>query len=164
MGLFSIRRIVEAHFCTLLDESNSDFKVWFVFLIIPIIISSFSVITGIVATINIMIAVISMLAILIGFSINSMFLLVNSNNENQTSDEEELYRNTRNITLYLIIAGLITLSIAGITLIGLSNDILQIGYMGLLVLSSILFLLLSHYIITLFLLPARLYVIVELNQ
>lgn len=163
MGLFSIRKIVRVHYSTIIDESNTKRKVFFVFLGVPVIIAFLAMLFSVGATTNLMMAVVSMLAILIGFSINAVFLLMSGGSENPTPDEKELFENTRNITLYSIIVGLFSLVLAGLVLTGISNNVLLAGDKLLILLSGILFFLLVHYVITLFLLPARLYVIVELS-
>lgn len=161
MGLFSIKELIKVHYCTILAESNSKHKIYFVFLIIPLAVAILSFTQKITATIDLMIAMVSMLAILIGFSINAVFLLMNGGSEEPSTDEIELFENTRNITIYSIIIGIFTLVIAGILLTGLSNDFNINGKLPLILGSSVLSFLVTHYIITLLLLPARLYVIIE---
>lgn len=165
MGLYSIRPIISAHYQTVISESNSKLKVWGVFIFLPIV---FAVISGVVFNVSItsgvVVTIISILAILIGFSINAVFLLIDHAKDDPSELEQELLENTRNITLYAIIFGIFTLSFAGLVLLSINNDTLFSDGVLLLVVSSVLYASLAHYILTLLLLPARLYVIVETSS
>lgn len=161
MGLFSIRPIVNAHRESLSDESNSEHKVKFWFYILPALIAAFLVLLKIFITSSFALAVISMIAILIGFSVNAIVLLMDHVDEDMSSDEEKLVEGLRNLTLYSIIVGLVLLLLTGLSLLATTNDLFEGCWIARAIVSFLLFTGLSHYLITLFLLPARLYVVVE---
>jgi len=111
-----------------------------------------------------MTTIISMLAILIGFSINAVFILIDSYPEEPTNDIDLLFVGTRNVTLYSIIFGIITLLVAGLVLVLVINRNLHLREIEIGLLSFITFVMVFHYFITLLLLPARLYTIIEIRS
>ena len=169
MGLFSIRPIVTAYYQTLLEESNSKSKVWLVFFAFPNVFSIALVYIGILVTSDLIISLVSMLAILVGFSINAMFLLVDSTSEDSdckekmthSKDKADLYAGARKITHYSIIFGIISLLYIGLTLSIIESGLLPNSWFYKGILTFITFFIFFHYIFTLLLLPARLYVVVE---
>ena len=161
MGLFSLVKIVEAHYRTLLEESNSQLKVWFLFAILPMIISIIPIQFDMFINSSMMTTIVSMLAILIGFSINAVFILIDSYPDETSNDLDLLFEGTRNITLYSIIFGIFTLFISGLVLVIFLNKGYHLDRILIKFLSIVIFFTVSHYFVTLLLLPARLYVIVE---
>jgi len=161
MGLFSLIKIVKAHYRTLLEESNGYLKVCILFAILPILISVVLIRSDMFINSNMMTTIVSMLAILIGFSINAVFILIDSYPDETSKDLDLLFEGTRNITLYSIIFGIFTLFISGLILVIFINKGHYIDGILIKSLSIVVFFTVSHYFVTLLLLPARLYVIVE---
>lgn len=161
MGLFSLIKIVKAHYRTLLEESNGYLKVCILFAILPTIISVVLIRSDMFINSNMMTTIVSMLAILIGFSINAVFILIDSYPDETSKDLDLLFEGTRNITLYSIIFGIFTLFISGLILVIFINKGQHIDGVLIKSLSIVVFFTVSHYFVTLLLLPARLYVIVE---
>lgn len=164
MGLFSLLKIAEAHYKTLVDESNSKWKIILLFLILPVTISGGLLWFGLFITSDVMTTIISMLAILIGFSINAVFILIDSYPDETTRDIELLFVGTRNITLYSIVFGITTLLLSGLVLVIVLNNNLGLSDSLMAIISSVIFIMVFHYFVTLLLLPARLYAIVEIRS
>lgn len=159
MGLFSVLPIVIAHYRSLVSDS-SRLRVMAIFFIIPIAVSVFLVGLGIEVSRLFVQVVVSALAVLIGFSINAMLLLIRQA-KGETSDREaKLVKNTRNHTMYSTIVGLGFLAIALLFFFPFPIKIVGSEYLSTIG-SVFLYFGIIHYLLTLYLLPARLYAIAE---
>lgn len=160
MGLFSILPIVQEHYRSLVSDS-SRLRTATIFGFIPGITGIVLSLSGILLTPEFTRIVISMLAILVGFSINALVLLMRDHEAIKDGTREaELMENTRNHTMYALIFGLTILTYTGGIMLFQTSGI-DLGYLADIVGSSILFAGLVHYLQTLYLLPARLYAIID---
>ncbi|WP_440769354.1 hypothetical protein [Natronorubrum sp. DTA28] len=101
------------------------------------------------------------ISVLIGFSINAMLLLIGRVSDETTDREEKLIKNTRNHTMYAVIIGLATLVLVVGFLVTSGETLIPIDLPFRTFTSFILYSLIGHYIISLYLLPARFYAIAE---
>lgn len=160
MGLFSITPIIREHFSSLVRDSSRR-RTIVIFGIFPGLVGLLLSLGGVLLNKSFTQVVISILAILVGFSINALVLLMRNDREvEEGSKEEELMENTRNHTMYALILGLTILSYtAAIYLLQVSSITMNDGpsIAG----SALFYAGLIHYVQTLYLLPARLYAIAD---
>lgn len=163
--MYSIIAIVKEHCKSLRSDLNPEWKIWIHTVIIPMIVGASLLPLGFEATSGFISVLVPMLSILVGFSINSVVMLVGQpegdeyENDYKQGQLEELVLQTRSHTLYAIVFGLGLLAICGVFYLHFqSNDP---GQLVTQVLSFILFTALAHYLLTLYLLPGRIYSIVE---
>lgn len=160
MGIFSIRSVIRVHIDELIEDSSATYS-FIVFLLLPVIISLILVIIGIHVTQQFLAVLISALAVLIGFTINAVVLLMRYRADDTNEDLRKLVRQTRVHAHYLMVLGFFILSYIIVYYL-----IFTAGFtVGIpLIAESISFLtyfLMAHFLLTLLLIPARLYVVVE---
>ncbi|AHG00840.1 hypothetical protein HALLA_09700 [Halostagnicola larsenii XH-48] len=160
MGLFSILPIVREHYKSLVSDSSKKRAV-IIFGVIPTAISIILILSGMNLTRDLAEVLIPAIAILIGFSINAMLLLIGRVSDEPTEREEKLVKNTRNHTMYAVILGLATLVIVLVFLISSKNKLAPVDLPLRTMASFLIYFLIGHYIISLYLLPARFYAIAE---
>lgn len=160
MGLFSIFPIICEHYRSLVSDS-SKIRTIFIFGIIPLTVSSLLILRGVNITNSLAEVLIPAVSVLIGFSINAMLLLIGRVSDGTTEREQKLIENTRNHTMYAVIIGLATLVLVVGFLVTSGRNMVPVDFSLRPFASFVLYTLLGHYIISLYLLPARFYAIAE---
>ena len=165
MSLYKISEIKNKYNKTLDKLSPSEQKTKWVFFRIPLFIGILFSTVGVLPTGDFLTGLISMLAILVGFTVNAGILLINytvDENDRQVSDRKELKNDILSISTYSIVIGIFAIIFSGVILLGVSNaPIVRLPHqIGLRMLSVILYALLLHFMFTLLLLPSRLYAVI----
>jgi len=156
MQIINITPIFREHYETLKDDTGLGW-ILILFLVFPIVISSLLIFFGVKITTESTNAVIAAFAIFIGFSINVLILLIGSLSEDDDGSKihlrneliKHLYRNTS----FVILLGIIILSLALVSSFILPYVSTNLIYL----LSFLLYLLLSIFILTLLMITKRLY-------
>lgn len=169
MGLFNIGPIADEYSDTIRAISSSERKAILVFVLFPLTFGVVFVLLGWLVGGDFAVAIISMLAILIGFSINAGVLLLEQNpadlgaEEGQEEDKKRFLKNTKVLIIYAILVGLVLVLISAVSLIGTSNSVLNEGILHRLI-SVIIYSGILHYVLTLLLIPARMHTIATLKS
>lgn len=166
--VFSLGTIAQHHFDCIKKDLSPQWKVWIYFGAVPVIISSVLVSIGLVVTKNFLSLVVPMLSILVGFSINAIVILIDTPDGSASERTRELVFRTRSHTLYAVVFGLALIALSGfhyllidrgITTITMSTKYLRTDVRT--ILSLLFFFAIVHYLFTLYLLPARIYAVIE---
>jgi len=182
MGIFNIKKIIELHYYSIVKNSSFPLAIFW-FGLIPLFISVVGTYLHPIDQ-NFIQILIPVMGILIGFSINAVILLMGKSHDNSDKFLEdstaegksfissgkisELYEHTRNHTHYILILGLIILVLLCFCyLVSRSRIVphfIKTGYFYDWSLSIFLYSLLSHYILSVFLIPSHIYAIVEAEE
>lgn len=161
IGLFSIFPIIREHFKSLIDDSTK-LGIIILFLIIPVLVASVAIHFKAFLDRSFIQTALSVLAVLVGFTINALVLLMGTSEESYSTKQEEVLDKTRDHTVYSLVIGLVLIGLASLFLV-FYNQISSAG-IGIIVVSTlILYTISTHYITTLFLIPARIYKISDLD-
>lgn len=154
MGLFSLKQIALEHYISIKNDS-SGLRFVVIFLIIP----AFGALVGLKFTItkSAIKLLVPALSVLIGFSINTLALLASQDTFERTDD---LADNLRNLASYALVTGIILLIFTIALFLSFDNQFLK-GQFLLTIISIMLYFAIGHYILTLLLIPSRLYVTIE---
>lgn len=175
--MFSIWDIGEQFYDAIVEVDNvSPIVFWLVFAGLPILVGVSAVLSGFRVHSSLLTLIIPSMTLFVGFSINSVILLLRYSENSDAS--KNLIDQVRNLAIYVVVVGiiLVVITFAGFTFInGVGNSIIPapitirgvdllatpdlqaLGAFG----SIIVYSLLAHFLMTILLLPARVYVIVE---
>ena len=160
----NISKIIWGHYGAL--SSGNPFKPWasrflifFVFFLIPITIG---VVLGFISplTSGIVTPFVTVLGVLTGFSINAIFLLFRHSDDNSYEEEIQVVEQTRQVTLYAVLIGIVLIACLLITAALTQGSIFfgdLLGKIG----SSLLYAATMHYFITLLVIVHRLYSLIH---
>lgn len=157
--MYSAFRIISLFFTRIVDSAGL-FKSSLFLILFPIILSSSMVSLGFRVTDDLLGIIIPAVAILVGFSLNTVVLLLRYSENSDAS--RGLVSKVRTFSVYSILLGIIILTITiGMIIWNSSEVVITLpGYWY--PLSSVaVFFLLSHYLFVILLLPPRVSVIVE---
>lgn len=154
MGLFSLKQIVLEHYMSIKRDS-SRMRFVMIFLMIP----AFGALVGLKFTItkSVIKLLVPALSVLIGFSINTLALLASQETSERT---DGLADNLRNLASYALVTGIVLLIFTIALFLLFDNQFLK-GHFLVTIISVIIYFAIGHYILTLLLIPSRLYVTVE---
>jgi uncharacterized membrane protein YdcZ (DUF606 family) len=158
-SLYSIGGIACNFVSTVLSEEAGIVRGIIALILIPLVITGSLLYFGVQINNEIIKSVISAVAILVGFSLNALLLLLRYSKESDSSDK--LMRIVRHISTYTILIGIFTVSFCLVSLLLLNN--FSCDYM-VKAISAIIYLLTSHYLLSVLLLPARVFVFVEMAE
>lgn len=173
MLLKNIPTIVSNNYKSLVSETDSG--KWasriIVGLLLIIIPSSFGVVLGVLSPIwmNLLSALISVVGVLTGFSINTIVLLTGHSEEDSYNLQTDVVEDTENFTLYSILVGIVLLITVLIGFIIVRGNLLPkfnslsvlVEVTGLQLLSVVVYSLMFHYLVTLLVISHRLYSLVR---
>ena len=140
-----------------LKQETAPYKFRALVYVIPLLLSIGALLTDFIIDYNALRLIIPAISLFVGLLTNSVILLLRYSDTNNPS--ENLIDQTRNISIYLIVSGIfiVALSIGGYFSSLVIDDFVLIAK----IYSAIIVFLLSHYLFSIFLLPARLFVIIE---
>jgi ABC-type transport system involved in cytochrome c biogenesis permease subunit len=156
MGLFSIKQIVCKHYTSVKGDSSAK-RFSAIFFLFPAAVSVGMVLLGFTVSKDTIQLLVPALSVLIGFSINSLALLAS---QDRTGPPNALADNIRNLASYALIIGIVLLVFTIILSLAFSNSYLEEQALVTAV-SAIVYFVVGHYVLTLLLIPSRLYVTVE---
>lgn len=157
--MYSIKRTISL-FCENICDSAGPVKSLVFLLLLPFILTIIIALAGFRATSQLLSIIIPSISILIGFSLNTVVIMLRYNKNAEVSDS--LKENIRTFSVYSILVGLVILLLTIWTVIWNSSPnrfALPTG--ANFVSSMIIFFLLLHYLSVILLLPPRVSVIVE---
>lgn len=155
-SIYSIFDITGNFISTVLGEEVGKVRGSIALILLPIVSTAVLLRYNIFINAEIVKSVISAVAILVGFSLNALLLLLRYGKASDSSDK--LMRIVRHISTYTIIVGIFTVSLSLVSLLLLENSPNDLEIYSI---SVIIYLITSHYLLSVLLLPARVFVFVE---
>lgn len=160
--MYSILRIIEL-FRKRVVRSAGPVKSTLYLVLIPIIASLFITYVGFTVTDRLLTVIIPAVSILVGFSLNTVVLLLRYSENTDASNN--LMENVRTFSVYSILVGMAILALTISMIISESlafpqNLTTSLHYIS----SGAVFFLLLHYLSVVLLLPSRVFVIVENSE
>jgi amino acid transporter len=158
-SLYSTFDITSQFIQSVLGEDTGVVRGVIALLVIPILITVIFLSYGFSIDPQMHRAIISAVSILVGFSLNAVLLLLRYGMNSDASNK--LMRIVRHISIYSVLIGVIVVIVSLTSLLITQNmeSSLITGF-----LSGVIFLSVSHYLLTVLLLPARVFVVVELAE
>lgn len=155
-SIYSIFGIIENFVSTVLGEEVGKVRGSIALILLPIVSTGTLLCYNITINTEIVKSVISAVAILVGFSLNALLLLLRYSEASNSSDK--LMRIVRHISTYTILIGIFIVSFSLISLVLLENNPNNLEKY---IMSFVIYLITSHYLLSVLLLPARVFVFVE---
>lgn len=160
----NIIKIIRNNYSSLIHEIAvpeyfKTFLVVIIFLIIPFF---FGLILGVLSPIGdgIIMSIASVVSVLTGFSLNAIILMLRHDPTESYELETKIVDQTKDFTLYTIIIGMLTLVILIFGHIAVKSEI-YLGFDGVIIYSIIIYSLLVHYFLGLFVILHRLFSLVR---
>lgn len=158
-NLYSAFGITSQFIQSVLGEDTGIIRGIIALLAIPVLVAAVLLYLGFSISPQMHRAIISAVSILVGFSLNAVLLLLRYSMSSTASDK--LMKIVRHISIYSVLVGIIVVSITLTSLLitqNTQNTLVARIFFG------AIFLSVSHYLLTVLLLPARVFVVVELAE
>ncbi|WP_133412266.1 hypothetical protein [Natrarchaeobaculum sulfurireducens] len=159
MGLFSFLPVIYYHFKYVVDDSSKK-RVLTIFLLFPLVPTVLLIWFGYTLSAEIAQVIATVVGVLVGFSISSLMQLTSQVRKPEPDSHQDLVEKTRVHTMYALDFGIALLAATAFSHIILSSD-MHVGKLVEIALTGSIFLGFGHFLLTLFLLPARLFTIGE---
>lgn len=159
--MINVWPVIRNHYADIINDSPSAWLDLIILLIIPLGISLLAIPFS--ASMDFVLLTATALTILFGFTFNAAVLLAGTDYSEKEYTVNKAIRMTKGNTLYALLIAFVTLVTSFAVFISIESEPYMNGTI-LVILSGILYYLLTHYLITLLMVLRRLYILLEGNM